>query len=373
MSSRIIILWLAMQTVFPCVLAESFSNNSQSEIYDIMKRVADWQISDFPNNRFRSEHRNSMWTNAVLYVGMERLAQLDGSDYYYHWLDSIAQTECYQPGPRMYFADDLAVIQLYLALYEKYGRPDMLWPSLARLEFIVRHPSENRDLWITGRKNPFDRWAWCDALFMAPPVFAKMARMTNDSAYFRFLEKEYWDTVNYLYDSQECLFFRDHRYFDKREANGRKVFWGRGNGWVLAGLSLILSELPESYPEREKYVKLYKEMAGRVIGLQDEKGMWHPSLLDTVSYPDPETSATALIGYAIAWGVNQGLLPETYVDNIWKTWTSVVRCIQPDGKLGFVQPIGADPRHITKEQTEVYGVGAFLLFASEMYKMSSIK
>lgn len=342
---------------------------SQTESYGIMKKVTDWQMADFPNNRFRPEHENWMWTNAVLYIGMEHFARLDTSNYYYHWLDSVARTEYYQPGPRMYYADDLAVIQLYLALYGKYGEPEMFYPSQARLEFIVNHPSENPDLWITGRRNPFDRWSWCDALFMAPPVFAGMGRLTGDTTYYHFLEKEYWATVDYLYDPQECLFFRDHRYFDKREANGRKVFWGRGNGWVMAGLALLLSELPEEYPERQKYVKLYTDMTKRIIALQDENGMWHPSLLDTVAYPVPETSATALIGYAIAWGINNGILPERYAGDIMKTWKSVVKRVHPDGRLGYVQPIGADPRHITEEQTEVYGVGAFLLFGTEICKM----
>ena len=50
---------------------------------------------------------------------------------------------------------------------------------------------------------------------------------------------------NYLYDKEEHLFYRDHRYFAKREANGKKVFWGRGNGWVLGGLVEILQALPK--------------------------------------------------------------------------------------------------------------------------------
>ena len=158
------------------------------------------------------------------------------------------------------------------------------------------------------------------------------------------------------------------REFNKEE-NGQKIFWGRGNGWVLAGLALVLSELPNDYPERQKYIKLYTDMTKRIISLQDENGMWHPSLLDTTAYPVPETSATALIGYAIAWGINNGILPESYSIGIQKTWKSVMRCVQSDGKLGYVQPIGADPKHITKYQTEVYGVGAFLLFGSEIYKM----
>ena len=37
----------------------------------------------------------------------------------------------------------------------------------------------------------------------------------------------------------------------------------------------------------------------------------------------------------------------------------MVTSVWPDGKVGFIQPIGADPKAVTKEMTEVYGVGGF--------------
>jgi len=34
-----------------------------------------------------------------------------------------------------------------------------------------------------------------------------------------------------------------------------------------------------------------------------------------------------------------------------------------------VQPIGADPKSVTADMTEVYGVGAFLMAGCQMYKL----
>ena len=76
----------------------------------------------------------------------------------------------------------------------------------------------------------------------------------------------------------------------------------------------------------------------------------------------PETSATGFIVYALAYGVNEGLLDKTVMmPAIEKGWKALVKAVEKDGKLGYVQPIGADPKKVTREMTEVYGAGAFLL------------
>jgi rhamnogalacturonyl hydrolase YesR len=208
---------------------------------------------------------------------------------------------------------------------------------------------------------------------MAPPVYAKLAAMTGDARYLDFMEKEFRATYDFLYDKEQHLFYRDHRYFQQKEANGEKVFWGRGNGWVLAGLAHLLKELPHGGKEREFYVTLFKEMAHRVRSLQDTSGYWHASMLDPASYPNPETSATGFFCYGLAYGVNAGLLERgEYLPAITLAWRALVRSVYPDGKLGWVQPIGADPKKVERHMTEVYGVGAFLLAGSEVYKMSEM-
>ena len=204
-----------------------------------------------------------------------------------------------------------------------------------------------------------------------PPVYAKLYALTKDKRYLDFLNKEYKATYDHLYDKEERLFYRDRRYFDKREANGKKVFWGRGNGWVLGGLAEILQVLPKEEPSRAFYQEVVVELATLVAGLQSSDGYWHASLLDPASYPSPETSATGFIVYALAYGVNEGLLDKkAFMPVIKKGWKALVDAVEPDGKLGYVQPIGADPRKVTRDMTEVYGVGAFLLSGCQIYKMS---
>lgn len=341
-------------------------------IKSIMKRVADWQIAN-PNKG--DEHDDLDWTHAALYMGMLDWAELtekeDGDDSYYQWLMRIGRRNHFQVGKWMYHADFIAVGQPFIDLYIKYGDKKMIAPVMARANWVVENPAETTLELDYRNMETLDRWSWCDALFMAPPVYAKLYALTKDKKYLDFLNKEYKATYDYLYDKGEHLFFRDCRYFEKREANGKKVFWGRGNGWVLGGLSEILQALPKEEPSRAFYRDLFVELATCVAGLQSTDGYWHASLLDPASYPSPETSATGFVVYALAYGVNEGLLDmKAFMPVIKKGWKALVAAVEPDGKLGYVQPIGADPRKVTRDMTEVYGVGAFLLSGCQIYKMA---
>ena len=342
-----------------------------AEVKALMKRVADWQIA----NPAEDGKRNELdWTQAALYVGMADWAELaertDQDDTYYKWLLRIGRRHQWQPGARMYHADDIAVSAVWLDLYRKYGERSMWLPTLARTEFVVRHPSDGTLELSYSRAVTLERWSWCDALFMAPPVYAKMYRLTGDRRFIDFMNEEYRATCDFLYDREEHLFYRDWRYFDQREANGSKVFWGRGNAWVIAGLCEVLQELPPSNRHRAYYEALYLELAKRLAELQSPDGYWHASLLDPASYPSPETSATGFITYALAYGVNKGLLDrDAYLPVVLKGWQALTDAVEPDGKLGYVQPIGADPKKVPREMTAVYGVGAFLLTGCQVYQL----
>jgi len=132
----------------------------------------------------------------------------------------------------------------------------------------------------------------------------------------------------------------------------------------------VLEVMPADYKDRDRYVKLFKEMAARIVAIQPAEGLWHSSLLDPVSYPSKEASGSGFYCYGLAWGINNGYLGEEYLPAVIKAWVGLVDCVHADGKLGYVQPIGADPRHVTADQTEIYGVGSFLLAGSEVYKLA---
>jgi rhamnogalacturonyl hydrolase YesR len=346
------------------------SDLNKTDVKSVLKAVADWQI------RTPLTHDLADWTNAALYAGMVEWAGIAGDDSYYGWLKNISEKNgwsyMFRKEPQgKYHADDYCVGQTYIELYRKYRDKRMIRPMKEYFDRIIKNPAtgdlkfENtNDYWST------QRWSWCDALFMGPTVWAKMANVTGKKKYLEFMYNEYKATTDYLYDKEEDLYFRDSNYFTKKEANGAKVFWGRGNGWVFAGLPIIIKELPVNYKHKDYFVSIYKSMAVKLLKLQSTDGFWHASLLDPASYPNPEMSATAFFVYGMAWGVNNGYLDKkTYLPAIVKGWRSMVTSVWPDGKVGFIQPIGADPKTVTREMTEVYGVGGFLMAGTEITRL----
>lgn len=344
----------------------------RSEIRQSMRRVADWQIAHIKE----VPHGDLNWINAAFYLGLYRWAEIaerDNQDsFYFDWLMRLGCRNYWQVDKRMYHADDICVAQTYLLMYDKYKQPEMLVPARARMEWVMDNPSHGSFELDYADATTLERWTWCDALFMAPPVYLHMYNITGDKKYIRFMDKEYKDSYNYLFDKADSLFYRDWRYFNEKEANGSKVFWGRGNGWVLGGLVELLRGLPLGSKYRPFYQDLFVRMAERVTRCQGKDGFWRASLLDPDSYPSPETSASGFFVYALAYGINEGLLPsERFLPVVEKGWNALLSAVDEDGKLGFVQPIGADPKKVTREMTEVYGPGAFLLAGTEMYRLAS--
>ncbi|MEA3447193.1 MAG: glycoside hydrolase family 88 protein [Bacteroidota bacterium] len=306
------------------------------------------------------------WEQGTFYAGMYSLSKISEETVYIEALKTIGEANQWKLGPRIYHADDHCIGQLYLDLYNLFKDAEMIKDVQMRFEWIMNHPSM-QSIW---RKDGTNRWTWCDALFMSPPVWTKMSAITGNKDYIDFMDKEWWATTNHLYDEEEHLFYRDENYFKMRNSNSTKLFWSRGNGWVIAGLSRILEDMPAEYPSRKYYEQLYKEMAKKIASLQSVNGLWNPNLLAHESYPSPEASGSSFFCYALTWGVNNGLLcKDEYLPVIQKAWKGLNSCVQQDGNLGWVQLPKAAPAEVKEEHTSSYGVGAFLLAGSEILKI----
>jgi rhamnogalacturonyl hydrolase YesR len=80
-----------------------------------------------------------------------------------------------------------------------------------------------------------------------------------------------------------------------------------------------------------------------------------------------ETSGTGFFVFGLAWGVNRGLLDgNEYRPSIYKGWHALNRAVAKDGRLGWVQQVSDRPEQVAESDTQFYGVGAFLLAASEV-------
>ena len=352
---------------FGTVIVKGQNETSKTDsTYLLMKKVADWQWNTLETKGWRNHKKD--WTSGAMYTGMMAWAKLANDENYYMKLIQVGIDNKWDTGKYRHFADDYCVGQLYSQLYTIYKQPEYIQKFKALADTIVSLPHSENLEW----KNAIytREWAWCDALFMGPPALGYLTQATGDSNYLDKSIALWWKSTAYLFDKTESLYYRDSRYFNKKEKNGTKVFWSRGNGWVIGGLVRLLSVTPENHPERKKLVKLYVKMSEKLASLQQADGSWHASLLDPDSFPVKETSGTGFICYAMAWGINNGLISyKKYEPVVSKAWAALKSSVHPDGKLGFVQAQGAAPDKVGYEDTDVYGVGAFLLAGSEIIPM----
>ncbi len=340
-------------------------NPSEKVVKKSMLKAYKWQQKK-PN------HELNDWTNGAYYIGITKAYQETGNKAYAKGLKSMAEELNWMPAKRWYHADDIAISQSFIYMKQDGVDGANLQPTV---DILNRVMTEDYD-WNNDPIKPI-YWWWCDALFMGPPVFVQYAALSGDDKYLKANDRLYKECYDLLFDKDEHLFARDMRYQWKgdkeymKESNGEKIFWSRGNGWVIGGLALLLQKMPADYENRDFYETLFKQMAAKLKSLQPEDGMWRSSLLDPDAYPHGEVSGTGFDTFAFFWGINNGLLDKSeYLPAAMKALNGLMGCQQKDGKMGWVQPIGADPkRNFSADSWEVYGTGAYLLACSEYLKL----
>jgi rhamnogalacturonyl hydrolase YesR len=354
------IVTLAILTITSCKSSYVTSGDKK-----LVNKVVDWQI----NHVSDSIAPITGWVYGAMYKGMAEWARETNSTSMYDYLYRTSEQQHWSLLPRVYDADDLCIGQTYFELYDKHREDKMIRNVEDRINFVMAHADTSALINAKGKYNR-NRWGWCDALFMAPPVYAKMYQKTGDKKYLDYCLAEYKVTTDSLFDKSAGLFYRDLTLVDSTNSRGDRVFWGRGNGWVYAGLAFLLNTVPKTHPGYNYYHDLYLTMTRAIVACQDNSGTWHSSLLEKETYPQPENSATGFFVFGLAWGVNNGVLVDpSHKQAAVAGWRSLQKYIDADGKLGYVQQVGHAPVVVKPDMTAPYGTGAYLLAASEMHRM----
>jgi rhamnogalacturonyl hydrolase YesR len=347
------------------------------------ERLADWQLArmheiDGLSRNAEETADAKSWIRAAFWIGLTALADRDPQPRFRNAILAMGKANGWATDGRPYHADSQAIVQPYLWAVKNGAGTAVRGPSRTKFDHILTQPARTTLAFYSppGNYNATEcltRWCWCDALFMAPAGWIEMSRQTGDGRYAAFALREFWATTDFLYDPQERLYYRDSRFFERRDAQGRKLFWARGNGWVVAGMARIIPLLPKGSPDRIRMEGLFREMAARLIALQKADGTWAPSLLAPENSP-PESSGTGFFTYGLAWGIHAGLLDRAvYEPAVRRGWEALNRAIQADGRLGWVQQVSDRPDEVAASDTQFYGVGAFLLAASAVADLDGIK
>jgi len=165
------------------------------------------------------------------------------------------------------------------------------------------------------------RW-WIDDMYMITELQLQAYRATGDA---QFLGRAAREMVAYLHKLQQPngLFFH---------APDVPFFWGRGDGWVAAGMTEMLRDLPPKHPLRKPILAAYRKMMGTLLANQAPSGMWR----QLIDHPEAweESSSSAMFTYAFVSGVKNGWLPAgTYGPAARKAWIALVGHLTPDGDL----------------------------------------
>jgi unsaturated rhamnogalacturonyl hydrolase len=331
----------------------------------IMRRVADYEIA-----RFGTGNDNG-WVRAVFHTGMlaayRALGDVRYRDYTMQWGAANAwqlkadgnaasclgatRTTC---GLR--FADNQACVQSYAELY-------LADPSTAN-NVMLQAAQTTFDAMVAMPRDGRVEWWWCDALFMAPSALARTAVATGKTEYLTLMHNMFWDTKLFLFDPVQNLFWRDSSFLNTN------TFWSRGNGWVVAGIARILEVLPATDVRRADYETLLRQMATKLAAIQASDGFWRSSLTQPNAFTNPESSGTAFFCFGIAWGINHGVLDRaTFLPTVTRAWNALVSAVNAQGRLGWVQAVGAMPGPATVDATNDYATGALLLSGAEILKL----
>lgn len=348
--------------------APGSSTLDPQQIVAVMKLAAEWQLAH------PSPQDPRHWSMAPLYDGLIEASLVTGDARYLATVVRAGERVNFLLGSRTYHADGHGAGHAWLRIYMMNPEldPERLEPFIEQFNEIVQHPI-NEDLNFTedpppGRRRT-DRWSWADALYMAPPTIAMLAQATGDKRYTRFMDAEMRVTYDALFDPEDHLFYRDSSYIGQQTPSGEKVFWSRGNGWVYAGLALVLDYLPDDYPTRCFYTHLFRQMSEALLKAQQPDGFWYPSLHDPQHVAVGETSGTALFVLGMAWGVRNGLLDSaTYWPAVERGWNAILRNIEADGAINFVQPFGEAPQPFSPTSRVTYGTGAILGAGSQILR-----
>lgn len=356
----------------PSVAAADAVPWKPAAVIALAEKAGHWQLEALE----RGEHPRSVksmpdpkgWEQGALFVGLVALADHSRQPEFANAILQRGKDNGWQPGDRVYHADDHTIGAAYLWAARHGAGAAAIAPLRERFDQILAHPKDVdlRFIELPDRSVPsVDRWSWCDALFMAPPVWLEMTRQTGDAKYADFAKQEFWATTALLYDQDEHLYYRDSRFFERRDINGRKLFWSRGDGWVFAGLARMLGLLPLHDPDRARMAAIFRDMAAKLKAIQKPDGFWSPSLLGDPETALPEASGTGFYTYGFAWGIKAGLLErKAYEPVVRRGWAALTRAVRSDGRVGYVQPVGDRPDAVEYEDTQHYGVGAFLLAAT---------
>ncbi|MDR1531110.1 MAG: glycoside hydrolase family 88 protein [Clostridiales bacterium] len=320
-----------------------------------------------------------MWGAALFGYALSELDALTGADEFTAFLQAYCDYWVAHP-PVMDYADRVAPALITYAMQKKTGNLDYARLTERALDYIRHEPRLISDAVNHLGKSPEARWyprsIWVDSLMMFSVFPARYAAENGDWELLDFAARQPRIYSRYMQDSGAGLWYHSYWVRAGRHHPKGKVFWGRGNGWVVCALPMIMDEIGSEHQEFEGIRAILNRTAEGVIPWQNPDGSFR-TIINKPSYR--ELSATALIAAGILHGVRRGYLDRRYRGAGERAFSAVTKSIYEDSGRLSLPEISAPtiPLHILpslcyrltpRGKNWSYGIAA-AAFASVQYRL----
>ena len=310
------------------------------------------------------------WQQGAFWVGMTRLADVSGEKRFREAILAMGRAKQWKPGPRLYHADDHVIAQSYLWAARHGAGAEAIAPLRASFDAILARPAIAHLSFYSAKDYEDDRLPAPLVLVRClVHVAAGLGGPRRSRPAIRATRISRWRNsgprTDFLYDPVEKLYFRDSRFFERRDDQGRKLFWSRGNGWVFAGIANLLDALPKDSPHRPRMEGLFREMAAKLKAHPEARRLLGAFLVRPGKLAARDQRHRLL---RLRTRLGREERPARRARSIGRRSTMAgrhcrARWRRTAGWAGCSRSV-TGPRSVAEADTQFYGVGAFLLAAS---------
>ncbi|NCA66982.1 MAG: hypothetical protein EOM87_02845 [Clostridia bacterium] len=217
---------------------------------------------------------------------------------------------------------------------------------------------------------------WVDSLMMFSVFTARYGAENGLGNMIDYAARQPASYAKYLMDKDDKLWY--HSYWVKQHTHypRRKLYWGRGNGWVIASFPMIYESIGKDHPLAKEIAEIYQSTSAALLNYQRSDGAFE-TVFNKVGKTYRELSATALIAGGWLHGIRLGILDKSYLKPALKAYNLCIdSIICEDGGVFFPEisrptvPMKYIPylwyKYLPRGRNWNYGVAA-LIFAAINY------
>ena len=320
------------------------------------------------------------WGEGVLMIGMLELARTTGDpvyeDYAIDWLRFHQST-----GYVIFWSDSIPPATVASLLIGRRGLTEFqpILDDVDRYLFDLAPRTSDGGIAHLGFLPVFfKQQLWVDSLFMFGQYLIQTHDRTGDPRYLDEILDQYAIFADRMQHPTLDLF--THSWNDPNHSTNppldEEIFWNRGNSWVLvSGVDLMALLAPED-PRRAAVGSIVGRHFPAILGAEDPSGLYW-TVLNRPGEGYLETAGSALLGYGMARGYEEGILGAEAADAALRTMNGLLTRLRVEDGHTILSgtSVGTNPGRMlyyatvpTRDNVS-YGVGGTLLLASRLVEL----